>query len=69
MNKKPDGQIEISQLINNAVNDAVVRRHQAIESEAALTNLSIDEVEAIRGGLELPVVTIAGRISVPQEEM
>jgi hypothetical protein len=68
MNKKPNSQIEIFELIDDAVNNAVARRHQAFESEVALADLSKDEVEAIRGGLKVPVEITAGYFPIPGEE-
>jgi hypothetical protein len=69
MSKKHNDRIELSELISDAVNNAVARRHQALETEETLTDLSQDEVEAIRGGIKLPPVTTAGIISLPEEEM
>lgn len=69
MSEKHHRKIEISELIDGAVNNAMARRNQALENDGALTDLSQDEVEAIRGGLKLPVGTTAGIISVPEETM
>jgi hypothetical protein len=70
MHRKHKGQIEISDLMADAVSDAVARRDRALETEEkTLTTLSEDEVEAIRGGLKQPVCTTAGMIEVPEEVM
>jgi DNA-binding transcriptional regulator YiaG len=67
MSKKHNDRIELSELISDAVNNAVARRHQALETEEALTDLSQNEVEAIRGGLKASVEIIAGYFPVPKE--
>lgn len=69
MSDKNKRQIGISELLDNAVNDAVARRIQAFETEEALTDLSKEEVEAIRGGLKYPIEITAGIIYVPEETM
>jgi hypothetical protein len=68
MSKKNNGQIEISELFDDAINNAIARRHQALETEEALTDLSQNEVEAIRGGIKVPVEITAGYFPVPKAE-
>lgn len=51
MDKKHKGQLEINDLIGDAVNNAVARRSQ-IDSESALSALSDEQVRSIAGGLK-----------------
>jgi hypothetical protein len=77
MAKKHKGQIEISDLMTDAVSNAVARRDRAIEAEDTLTTLSADEVSAIAGGItsgtSVPVVKkppiIAGFFPIPKPEV
>jgi hypothetical protein len=65
--------LEIGDLIDAAVNDAVARRNQAIESEEALLDVSNEEAHNVAGGaLAQPVIAgmickpiIFGRIAYP----
>ncbi|HLP91813.1 MAG TPA: hypothetical protein VK184_24900 [Nostocaceae cyanobacterium] len=60
-NRKFNNQLDISELIDTAVNNAVVRRNQAIESEDAMLDVSAEEANNITGGaLSKPI--IAGMI-------
>lgn len=43
------GQVEINDLISDAVNNAVARRHQTIDSQDALSALSDEEAGRIVG--------------------
>ncbi|MEI2578580.1 hypothetical protein [Scytonema sp. PRP1] len=58
--RKYKGQVEINDLIGDAVKNAVFRRHQVIDSEDALSALSDHEAGSIAGG-----VTVAGGIRRP----
>lgn len=51
------GQVEINDLIDDAVNNAVFRRKEIIDSEDALSTLSDREAGSIAGG-----VTVAGGV-------
>ena len=44
------GQVEINDLIGNAVNNAVARRNQAIDSEDSLSALCDEEAASVAGG-------------------
>lgn len=43
-------QVKINDLIDDAVNNAVARRHQVIDSQDALSALSDEEAGSIAGG-------------------
>ena len=66
---KYNGQIEITDLIGEAVKNAVARRNQAMDSEDALLALSKEEAGGVTGGLtSVPLISVpifAGLISVP----
>jgi hypothetical protein len=47
--RKYNGQIEINDLIGDAVKNAVARRSQAMDSEGALSTLSNEEARGIVG--------------------
>ncbi|MBW4571548.1 MAG: hypothetical protein KME31_27095 [Tolypothrix carrinoi HA7290-LM1] len=49
--RKYKGQVEINDLIGDAVKNAVFRRHQVIDSEDALSALSNEEAGSIAGGI------------------
>lgn len=44
------GQVGINDLIDDAVNNAVARRHQVIDSQDALSALSDEEAGRVAGG-------------------
>lgn len=46
------GQVEINDLIGDAVNNAVARRHQVIDSQDALSD---EEAANVAGGFNLPI--------------
>lgn len=52
------GQLEINDLIGDAVKNAVSRRNEVIDSEDALSALSNDEVRSIAGGITIPIEPI-----------
>jgi hypothetical protein len=49
------GQLEINDLIDDAVKNAVFRRNEVIDSEDALSALSNDEAGSIAGGITKPI--------------
>lgn len=49
--RKYKGQVEINDLINDAVKNAVFRRNEVIDSEDALSALSNEEAGSIVGGI------------------
>lgn len=53
MSTQYNGKIEISDLIDDAVSNAVERRNQALETEETLMALLEEEVGAITGGLKI----------------
>ncbi|MDB9323240.1 hypothetical protein PN483_11855 [Nodularia spumigena CS-591/04] len=57
MNNKHN--LEINDLIDNAVNNALERRNEALES---LSDLSDEEMINVSGGKTLQVVTLGGPI-------
>ncbi|MBP5977353.1 hypothetical protein HW132_32720 [Brasilonema sp. CT11] len=67
-----NGRFEINELIDHAVNNAVARRSQVIDSEDALLVLTETEAQSIVGGAAAaiseskvsPIIT--GKIAVPQ---
>ncbi len=52
------GQVEINDLIGDAVNNAVFRRNEVIDSEDALSALSNDEAGSIAGGISISIKPI-----------
>lgn len=48
--RKYNGQIEINDLIGDAVKNAVARRNQVLDAEDALSALSNEEARSIAGG-------------------
>lgn len=52
------GQVEINDLIDDAVKNAVFRRNEVIDSEDALSALSDEEVGSIAGGITKPIEPI-----------
>ena len=66
-----NGRFEINELIDHAVNNAVARRSQVIDSEDALLVLTETQAQSIVGGAAAiseskvsPVIT--GKIAVPE---
>ena len=57
------GQIEITDLIAEAVSNAAARRNQVLDSEEPLSPLSDEQVGAVTGGLTVPITM--GIISQP----
>ncbi len=60
--RKYNGQIEITDLIGDAVKNAVARRNQAIDSENSLPALSNEEAGSVAGGQKEPKIIILGLI-------
>lgn len=48
--RKRHGQIEIADLISEAVSNATVRRNQVLDSEELLSSLSDEQAEGVVGG-------------------
>lgn len=73
--RKYHGQIEITDLIAEAVSNAAARRNQVLDSEEPLSPLSNEQAGSVMGGLPLPITTgiisqlpiITGIISQPFE--
>ncbi|MGM3308752.1 hypothetical protein ACSQ6I_22710 [Anabaena sp. WFMT] len=57
-NKHHNNQFEINDLIDEAVNNAVARRHEALDSEEALLDLSDEEAKNVAGGASLSIKPI-----------
>lgn len=58
--RKYKGQVEINDLIGDAVKNAVFRRHQVIDSENALSALSDEEARGIAGGQQIKDIEVVG---------
>lgn len=58
--RKCKGQVEINDLIDDAVNNAVVRRNQVIDSQDALSALSDEQAGSIAGGFLLEKIIWLG---------
>ncbi len=56
--RKYRNQLEINDLIDDAVKNAVFRRNEVIDSEDALSALSEDEAGSIAGGITKPIEPI-----------
>ncbi|MBE9037088.1 hypothetical protein [aff. Roholtiella sp. LEGE 12411] len=48
--RKYNSQIEINDLIDDAVKNAVTRRNEALDSEEALLSMSDEEAKSVAGG-------------------
>lgn len=69
MDNKHRSQLEINDLIGDAVNNAVARRSQ-IDSESALSALSDEQARSITGGGIIDVIeVILGMFLVDSKEM
>ncbi|WP_392534882.1 hypothetical protein [Nostoc sp. C117] len=68
--KNSNTQLEINNLIDGAVNNAVARRNSVEDSEDTLLNLSNEEMANVAGGLAtisfVRVPIICGLIELPQ---
>ena len=62
--KKYKGQVEINDLIDEAVNNAVSRRNQVVNSQDALSVLSHEQAGSITGGQESKPIAM-GRVDRP----
>ncbi|MBR8833147.1 MAG: hypothetical protein DSM106950_03640 [Stigonema ocellatum SAG 48.90 = DSM 106950] len=56
--RKYNGQFEITDLIDDAINNALFRRNQAMDSQDALSALSDEEAAKVAGGDNLTVSKI-----------
>ena len=56
-NRKYNSHVEINDLIDDAVNSAMARRKQALDSEEALLDLSNQEAKSVAGGMTRGVIT------------
>jgi hypothetical protein len=54
--KMYNSQIEIDDLIDDAVKNAVVRRHEALDSEETLLSMSDEEAKNVAGGIKFPII-------------
>jgi hypothetical protein len=60
-----NSQIEISDLIDDAVKNAVTRRNEVLNSEEALLSMSDEEAKSVSGGESKLVPIILGKIFIP----
>ena len=63
--RKYNNQIEINDLIDDAVKNAVTRRNEVWDSEEALLAMSDEESKSVAGGVSKLVPTILGKIFIP----
>lgn len=59
--RKYNSQIEINDLIDDAVKNAVTRRNEVLDSEEALLSMSDEESKSVAGGLSKLVPTRLGK--------
>lgn len=62
MERKYNGKLEINDLIDDAVKNAVERQNQSLDSEDALLALSDTEATNVAGGIAFPIITTTGII-------
>lgn len=58
--KNYEGQVEINDLIGDAVKNAEARRHQVIDSQDALSALSDEQAGSIAGGSIVEKIILLG---------
>ncbi len=58
--RKSHGQIEITDLLAEAVSNAAVRRKQVLDSEEPLSSLSDEQAGGVTGGLFVQDVILLG---------
>ncbi|MEH1819596.1 MAG: hypothetical protein V7L22_03095 [Nostoc sp.] len=63
--RKYNIQIEINDLIDDAVKNAVTRRNEALNSEESLLLISDEEAKSVAGGESKLVPIILGKIFIP----
>ncbi|MEH1920015.1 hypothetical protein [Nostoc sp.] len=63
--RKYNIQIEINDLIDDAVKNAVTRRNEALNSEESLLLMSDKEAKSVAGGESKLVPIILGKIFIP----
>ncbi|MEH1838991.1 MAG: hypothetical protein V7L20_09530 [Nostoc sp.] len=67
MEIKYNRKLEINELIDDAVKNAVERRNQGLDSEDALLALSKTEATNVAGGIAFPIIITTGIISKEPE--
>ncbi|WP_375511291.1 hypothetical protein [uncultured Nostoc sp.] len=67
MERKYNSKLEINNLIDNAVKNAIERRKQGLDSEDVLLALSDTEATNVAGGIVFAPITITGIISKEPE--
>ncbi|ACC81817.1 hypothetical protein [Nostoc punctiforme] len=63
--RKYHSQIEVNDLIDDAVKNAVTRRNEVLDSEEALLSMSDEEAKSVSGGESKLVPIILGKIFIP----
>ncbi len=58
-------QIEINDLIDDAVKNAMTRRNEVFNSEEALLSMSDEEAKSVSGGESKLVPIILGKVFIP----
>jgi len=61
-----NGKIEIDDLINDAVENALARRSQGLDSEDVLSN---EEMKSVAGGIAFPFPILTGIVAYPDETL
>ncbi|MEH2361984.1 hypothetical protein [Nostoc sp.] len=61
MERKYNSQLEINDLIDDAVKNAVTRRNEVLDSEEALLSMSEEEAKSVAGGVSALTPTIIGK--------
>lgn len=62
--RKYNSQIEINDLIDDAVKNAVTRRNEVLDSEEALLSMSDEEAKSVAGGESKLVPIILGKFPI-----
>ncbi|MEH2324604.1 MAG: hypothetical protein V7K32_13720 [Nostoc sp.] len=63
--RKYNNQIEINDLIDDAVKNAVTRRNEVFDSEEALLAMSDEEAKSVAGGVSKLNPIILGKFAIP----
>ncbi|MEH2063939.1 MAG: hypothetical protein V7K50_17015 [Nostoc sp.] len=63
--RKYNSQIEINDLIDGAVKNAMTRRNEVLDSEETLLSMSDEEAKSVTGGALKLAPTILGKIVIP----
>ena len=59
-----NGHLEINSLIDDAVNNAIARRNQGLDSEDALLDVSAEEAKNVAGGLASTTIGLIAKYPI-----